>query len=120
LIQESAAQRIGRNVTVTAIASCCLALVSLAVLAALGQLLAGIALALGLVLGGANGFLVKRTLRPGVPFSAVSLGRIALLSVIGLGIGFLLGASVAWLVIVGIGVSQLVLAGMNAYEVLHG
>ena len=113
-------RRDSRAVTVSVVTSTFLAGLALAVLFLLGQPMAGVALGLGLLLGGANGLLVKRTVRPGVPFSAVSLGRIALLSVVGLGLGLLLGVNVAWLVILGIGVSQLVLAGMNAYEVLHG
>ena len=50
--------------------------------------------------------------------SATSLGRLAVLSAAGLGIGFLLGSDVAWLVLLGLAAAQVLLAIAAAREML--
>ena len=107
----------GRALTLSFLVSIVGAAVALAALVVAGLPRAGFALAVGLLIGGLNGYLVARQLAAGVPFSATSLARLAVLSVLGLAIGLLIGADVAWLTVIGIGVSQLVLAGINAVEV---
>jgi len=77
---------------------------------ALGSWRGGLAVALGLLVGAANGFLARRALYLEAGFSVTSLGRLALLSAIGLGLGALLGLVYVPLVLVGIAAAQLVLA----------
>jgi hypothetical protein len=85
---------------------------------ATGQVKSGLALAIGLLVGSANGLLVQRSLALGVGFTAVSLVRLLLLTGLGLGIGLLIGVSQVWLVVGGIAVAQLVLAGFAVREAL--
>ena len=85
---------------------------------ATGQVKNGLALAIGLLVGSANGLLVQRSLALGVGFTAVSLVRLLVLTGLGLGIGLLIGLSQVWLVVGGIAVAQLVLAGFAVREAL--
>ena len=85
---------------------------------ATGQAKNGLALAIGLLVGSANGLLVQRSLALGVGFTAVSLVRLLVLTGLGLGIGLLIGLSQVWLVVGGIAVAQLVLAGFAVREAL--
>ena len=91
----------------------------LAVAALIGQLRAGLELAIGLLVGSANGPMIQRSVLLGARFGVLSLGRLALLSAIGLGIGLLLGTSLAWLVIAGIAGAQMVLAGAGAWRLVR-
>jgi len=96
----------------------CAAAAALAVLALAlaGHWLSGVALAIGLVMGSANGFLARRALGSDLGFRATSLGRLAVLSAAGIGAGLLLGLQTLPLVIIGIGLAQLVLALLAALE----
>ena len=85
---------------------------------ATGQVKNGLALAIGLLVGSANGLLVQRSLALGVGFTAVSLVRLLGLTGLGLGIGLLIGLAQVWLVVGGIAVAQLVLAGFAVREAL--
>ena len=85
---------------------------------ATGQVKNSLALAIGLLVGSANGLLVQRSLALGVGFTAVSLVRLLALTGLGLGIGLLIGVSQVWLVVGGIAVAQLVLAGFAVREAL--
>ena len=85
---------------------------------ATGQVKNGLALAIGLLVGSANGLLVQRSLALGVGFTALSLVRLLVLTGLGLGIGLLIGLSQVWLVVGGIAVAQLVLAGFAVREAL--
>jgi len=87
---------------------------ALAALAVAGRPVAGVALAAGLLIGSLNCWLAQRSLGLDVSFRAASLGRLALLTAGGLGFGLLLGAQVAPLTIVGLGVAQLLTAGLAA------
>jgi len=78
--------------------------------AAAGRALQGAALAVGLLLGAGNGVLAARLIRLPIPFFASSLLRLATLSMIGIAIGFALGIANIWLVILGVGAAQFVLA----------
>jgi hypothetical protein len=97
-----------------------LALVVLVTAAVIGQLRAGLEIDIGLFVGAANGPMIQRSVLLGVRFGVLSMARLLLLSVIGLGIGLALGPSLAWLVIAGIALAQLVLAGAGAWRMVRG
>ena len=111
------APRHALNVTLVACAG--MAVVALVVAAALGQPLAGVALALGLMLGAGNGFLAVRLLGLGVAFAATSLLRLLILTMLAIASGFVLGWDRAILVAAGMAVAQLVLSGASLREVLR-
>lgn len=75
-----------------------------------GDMGAGFALAIGLWIGSANGYLTRHTLALDLSFWATSLGRLAVLSAAGLSVALFLDPAVAWLVPVGIGAAQMVMA----------
>ena len=79
----------------------------------------GGALATGLAIGSINGALAARLIALPVPFIATSLLRIVTLSMIGIGIGLAFGLANVWLVILGLGVSQVVLAVAAVRESMH-
>jgi hypothetical protein len=86
------------------------ALLALAAGLASGHWRGGAAVALGLLVGAANGFLARRALGIEAGFGFTAMGRLALLSAIGLGLGLLLGLPYVPLVLLGIAAAQLVLA----------
>lgn len=86
--------------------------------AVLGQFRMGLALSVGLLVGSMNGLLVQRSISLGVGFTALSLVRLMLLTAFGLGIGLLIGLPQVWLVVVGMALAQLVLAGFAVREAL--
>lgn len=87
---------------------------------AIGQTRHGLALSIGLLIGSANGLLVQRSLALGMGFTVLSLARLMALTTVGLAIGLLFGLSSVWLVIGGIAIAQLVLAGWAVREALAG
>lgn len=99
----------------------CIAGALLAVLAgtALGSWRGGVAVALGLLIGSANGFLVRRALGADAGFRVISLGRLAILSAVGLLLGALLGLPFVPLVLLGIAAAQLVLALVSTVTALR-
>lgn len=99
-----------RTLRIAAVVCVTAAVLAFAGLAASGRPLAGVALAVGLVLGSVNGMAAARLLRLPIPFFASSLARIVTLSMIGVAIGLALGFNNIWLVILGLGAAQLVLA----------
>ena len=101
-------------VQTTVIACAAMALAALLLWLALGHPRIGLALAIGLVVGSANGYLARRAIASGLGFRAASGARLAVLTVAGLGLGALLGLDVAWLTLLGLGLSQLVLAAVAA------
>jgi len=109
--------RLVRN-TVTA--SCIAAASVIALGFATGQVKNALAFAIGLLVGSANGLLVQRSLAFGMGLTALSLVRLLLLTGLGLGIGLLIGLAQVWLVVGGIAVAQLVLAGFAVREALAG
>jgi hypothetical protein len=88
------------------------AVAAFASLTVAGRPRAGAALAAGLLLGSLNGFLARKSLGLDASFRATSLGRLALLSLAGLAIGWPLGLENVPLVLVGLGAAQLLLAGL--------
>jgi hypothetical protein len=116
-IDAVAAPRHALNLTAATCAG--LAVVALVVAAALGQPLSGVALALGLILGGGNGFLAVRLLGIGVAFAATSILRLLILTMLAVLSGFVLGWERAILVAAGMAVAQLVLSAASLREVLR-
>ena len=112
-----AAPRHALNLTAAVCAG--VAVVALVVAAALGQPLSGVALALGLILGGGNGFLAVRLLGIGVAFAATSILRLLILTMLAVLSGFVLGWERAILVAAGMAVAQLVLSAASLREVLR-
>ena len=112
-----AAPRHALNLTAAVCAG--VAVVALVVAAALGQPLSGVALALGLILGGGNGFLAGRLLGIGVAFAATSILRLLILTMLAILSGFVLGWERAILVAAGMAVAQLVLSAASLREVLR-
>jgi hypothetical protein len=113
----TAAPRHALNVTAAACGGA--AAVALVAAVVIGQPLAGVALALGLCLGAANGFLAVRLLGLGVAFAATSLLRLLILTALAVASGFVLGWERAILVAAGMAVAQLVLSAASLREVLR-
>ena len=106
-------------VLTTAIACAAMAIAASGIAVALGHPRAGLALAAGLLVGSANGYLAERAVGFGVAFRATSLARLALLSAVGLGAGLLLGLDVAWWSLIGLAAAQFVLVGMAIRQVVR-
>ena len=102
-------------------ATICLAASMLAflALAASGQPRAGLAVAIGLAVGGANAWLAARSVDAGLGFGVASMARIGLLSAIALGAGLALDPGVAWLTVLGVAASQLVMSAVAIRSVLR-
>ena len=79
----------------------------------------GGALATGLAIGSVNGAMAAKLIALPVPFLATSLLRIVTLSMIAIAIGLAFGLANIWLVILGLGVAQVVLAGAALREQLR-
>jgi len=86
---------------------------------ALGSWRGGVALALGLLVGSANGAMARRSLGLDASFRMTSMGRLAILSAAGLGLGVLLGLPYVPLVLIGIAVAQLALAVVSAMSAVR-
>jgi hypothetical protein len=86
---------------------------------AIGSWRGGAALALGLLVGSVNGLLARRSLGLDASFRMTSMGRLAVLSVVGMGLGVLLGLPYVPLVLIGVGAAQLVLAIVSAMAVVR-
>jgi hypothetical protein len=84
-----------------------------------GHAAMGGALATGLVIGSINGAMAAKLISLPVPFLATSLLRIMTLSLIGVAIGLAFGIANVWLVILGLGVAQVVLAATALREQLR-
>lgn len=85
----------------------------------LGSWRVGVAVALGLLIGAGNGFMVQAALSSEAGFRATSLGRMLLLSVLGIGLGALLGLPYVAPVILGIAAAQLVLAVVSGVSAVR-
>jgi hypothetical protein len=94
----------------TVIASAILALVATTIAALFGQITIGVGLAVGLVLGSANGYAIDALLGHAAPFLAASMLRLAAFSAMGLLLAVALGIS-AWPVMIGVAGAQLVMVG---------
>jgi hypothetical protein len=74
----------------------------------LGHATAGLGIALGLVIGSANGYLIVALLDRNSSFLFASMMRLASLTALGVGGALLLQTS-AWTVLLGVGAAQLVM-----------
>jgi hypothetical protein len=94
-----------------------IAAVALLVFGLLGRPASGGALACGLLLGTTNGLIAARLIALPLPFVASSLLRLVTLSMVGVAVGLALGVANIWLVILGLGAAQFVLAGSALRQV---
>jgi len=85
----------------------------------IGHAALGGALATGLAIGSINGAMAAKLIQLPIPFLATSLLRIVTLSMIGVAIGLAFGLANIWLVIMGLGVAQVVLAAAALRESLR-
>ncbi len=106
----------GRIARPASIVAACGAIVAVVVGAVVGHVRPTAALAIGLLLGSVNGLIAGRMIRMPVPFVASSLLRLLTLSMIGAALGYPLGVGNIWLVILGIGIAQLLLAASAIRE----
>lgn len=102
----------------TVIASAILAVLVVAISAALGQPAIGVGLAVGLLLGTANGFAIAGLLGQGAPFLAGSMLRLVVFSALALLLAIVLGVS-AWPVMLGVGGAQLVMVAAGVRQGLR-
>ena len=108
-----------KGVTGRAVGGClATAVIVFVALSIAGDARAGIAVALGLILGSINGALAERALGAGFSIRMSSLPRLALLSGAAVGAGLLLGLDYAWLVILGVAAAQGVLVAVAARSLL--
>src|ERR1700680_1796045 len=112
----AAALRLVRNAALTCAGA---AVIAAVVGVLLGHPGPGGALATGLAIGSINGALAAKLIALPVPFLATSLLRIITLSLIGIAIGLAFGGAHIWLVILGLGISQVVLAAAALRESLR-
>jgi hypothetical protein len=80
-----------------------------------GQILLGAAVAVGLVVGSLNGFIIKAALDRGAPMLVTSFLRLALFTLLALFAARLLGGSI-WPVVAGIAAAQLVMVGIGVRQ----
>lgn len=81
-----------------------------------GHPTAGAAIAIGIVIGAANGHIARWLLDIGVPFGITSLARITMLTAIAVAVGAIFGFSRVFLVVLGLGIAQLIMAGSALRE----
>jgi hypothetical protein len=102
----------------TVVASVALAIISAVGAALLDQALIGIGIAVGLILGSANGFVIARLYDPQGSFVGSSLARLSIFSASAIGLALLVGGSV-WTVLIGIAAAQLVMVAAGVREGLR-
>jgi hypothetical protein len=93
--------------------------VAFVVLASLHQPRAGLALGIGLALGGLNGLLASRSADSAGSFRLLSLMRIGLLSTAALAVGLLLQPASAWVAVAGVASSQFVMSAIAVRSILR-
>jgi hypothetical protein len=103
----------------TAVVCSTAAIVAFLVLAYFGQPRAGLALGVGLALGGLNGLLAARSADVLGSFRFFSLMRLGLLSAVALAIGLLLEPALAWVIVAGVATSQFIMSAIAMRSVLR-
>lgn len=102
------------------VAACGLAaLIAVAAFGIGGNLRAGFALGIGLLIGSMTGFAVLRALDSPVGFRLTSMLRIGAMTAAGLGAGAAIGLQYAWLVLIGVAAAQLVLVAVAARSLVR-
>ena len=102
----------------TVVASVALAAITAVAAVLLDQSLIGIGIAIGLILGSANGFLIARVYDPQGSFVGSSLARLSIFSALAIGLALLVG-SAAWTVLIGIAAAQLVMVAAGIRQGLR-
>jgi len=102
----------------TVVASLALAAITAVAAVLLDQSLIGIGIAIGLILGSANGFLIARVYDPQGSFVGSSLARLSIFSALAIGLALLVG-SAAWTVLIGIAAAQLVMVAAGIRQGLR-
>ena len=102
----------------TVIASAILAALVTAVSAATGHLNVGLGLAIGLLLGSANGYAIAGLLGQAAPFVAGSMLRLVTFTGLGLLVALVFGFS-AWPVMLGVGAAQIVMVAAGVRQGLR-
>jgi len=103
----------------TAFACVAGAVLALAGFSLAGSWHVGVGLAFGLLLGAANVILIERAATKTGAVRIASLGRLGLLSALGLGLGLLIAPITAVFVIVGMAGAMLLVSVVAAYEAVH-
>jgi hypothetical protein len=80
-----------------------------------GQTLLGAGVAIGLVVGSLNGFIIKAALDRSAPMLITSFLRLSLFTLLGLVAARIVGGSV-WPVVAGIAAAQLVMVGIGVRQ----
>jgi hypothetical protein len=104
------------KMTVTACGLLAAAIVAGAAL--MGHLSLGVGIAAGLLLGSLNGYFLQALLGRGTPMVAGSLLRLAMFSLLAIGLALMLGTA-AWTVPLGIGIAQLVMVAAGVRQGLR-
>jgi len=102
----------------TVMASVALAAATALVATLAGQPSIGIAIAIGLILGSANGFVIAKLFDPQGSFVGSSLARLSVFSALAIGLALMVG-SAAWTVLIGIAAAQLVMVAAGVREGLR-
>jgi hypothetical protein len=102
--------RIGEPLRITVSVCLVAALLSATVGSAVGQRGAGLALAVGLLIGSCNGYLARGSVGAELDFRATSVVRLLLLSGAALGVAALIDLSVMPFALAGLGLAQVALA----------
>lgn len=102
----------------TVAGSLVLAVAALAASTAVGRLDVGVAVAAGLVIGSANGYLMVATVNQRAPFVAASIFRLALLTSTALMAALILNVP-TWAVLLGVGAAQIVMTAAGVREGLR-
>ncbi len=84
-----------------------------------GQPRLGLALAVGLAIGGLNGLLAATSVDMPGSFRFLSLVRLGLLSAGALAVGLLVEPAVAWITVAGVAASQFVMSAIAMRSVLR-
>jgi hypothetical protein len=109
---------VGRLTRRAALLGLVAAAVSLVAGALVGHAGAGLAFGAGLAIGSVNAELVRRTVGIGVGFTVLSLARLAAFTLLAVIAGFAFGFDAVWLIVLGLGVSQLLMAALALREVV--
>ena len=96
------------------IGSVIVAAIALGGLSLAGNVRAGAAVALGLVIGSVNGALAERALGARISLRLSSLPRLGLLSVAAVAGGLVIGMAFTWLVVLGVAGAQVILVAVAA------
>jgi len=110
--------KVGSMLRETVLGSVALAAIVATALAVLGQPSTGVGIAIGLLLGSANGFVITRLYEPQGSFVGSSLARLSIFSALAIGLALLVGTA-AWTVLIGIAAAQLVMAAAGIRQGLR-